>query len=299
MDLKNKSYKKIMLKTKKELFINLLEKNINILQCPICKNEVSLTNGSVKCNNNHSFDISRKGVLLLHKKYKKCQDEIYTKQLFTNRRNFILKGFYNDVYNVIDKIISNKYQNKKIKLLDLGSGECSHIKQIMKENFNVFAVDLSYNAIELASDYIKDNILPICADVYNLPFKNKSFDCIIDFLSPFNSIETKRVLKDNGILIKIIPTKEYLKELRNILCFKDYEKEEDIINNISKSFNILDKTNVSKCFELDEQTKKELINMTPLSNHLNISPIIYKKLNKITINLDILCCFNKSNQNFD
>ena len=168
----------------------------------------------------------------------------------------------------------------------------------MKENFNVFAVDLYYNAIELASDYLKDNILAICADVYNLPFKNKSFDCIIDLLSPFNSIETKRVLKENGILIKIIPTKEYLKELRNVLCLNDYEKEEDIINNISKNFNILDKTNVSKCFELDEQTKKELINMTPLSNHLNISPIIYEKLNKITINLDILCCINKSNQNF-
>ena len=80
---------------------------------------------------------------------------------------------------------------------------------------------MSYDAISLATDYLANDILPICCDLYNLPFTDNVFDIVLNFLSPINSKEVSRVLKDNGLIIKIVPTSEYLKELRNSLGRKE------------------------------------------------------------------------------
>ena len=79
---------------KKELIKNLLIKNIHLFRCPICESQLCLQENSLMCEHHHLFDISKKGVVLLHKKYQKKIDEIYTKNLFINRRLFINEEFY-------------------------------------------------------------------------------------------------------------------------------------------------------------------------------------------------------------
>ena len=37
----------------------------NILYCPHCKNELNQANNTLKCINNHSYDISKKGFVNL------------------------------------------------------------------------------------------------------------------------------------------------------------------------------------------------------------------------------------------
>ena len=39
-----------------------------MLICPICKNKLQKIDNTYKCQNNHSFDISKKGSLTVYKK---------------------------------------------------------------------------------------------------------------------------------------------------------------------------------------------------------------------------------------
>ena len=277
------------MKTKRALLFDLLGKNISILRCPICMSELSYNNDSLICSKRHLFDISKKGTVLLHKKYQKKIDSIYTKELFENRRFFIKAGFYTEIYNYISDLIFGNSNNPKI--LDLGSGECSHLQRI-KNNRDITAIgiDLSYDAINLATDYLVDGILPICCDLFNLPFKNKVFDVVLNFLSPINSFEADRILKDDGIIIKVIPTKNYLKELRSYLGFQEYSKEVEILSNLQEHYSISSIERIENIKPLTEETVSSLFYMTPMTNHSEniIKSINNANFDQITISLDIV-----------
>lgn len=274
------------MQSKKELLKNLLLENSSLLQCPICKNNLEIKKDSLVCCNAHNFDIAKNGLLLLHKKYKKVNDTIYTKELFENRRRFIKKGFYDDIQIYIKNLLNKYFGLQKIKILDLGSGECSYLVNLKQNNHTLIGIDLSYDAIKLATDYLQENILPLCADLYNLPFMNNSFDCIIDILSPFNKNEVDRVLKENGLIIKVVPCKNYLVELRNALGYEQYEKEEEIYSNIIKNFQVIEEKQFTQTKQINQETLIELFKMTPLSNH-KICNLENLDLKQITIDLKV------------
>lgn len=275
------------MKPKLELFKEFLSPQLHFLRCPICGESLTIINNSLVCHKKHLFDMSKRGIVLLHRKYQKKIDEIYTKQLFINRREFILEEFYLEVHDYIKTIVNNNGINDS--LLDLGSGECSHLR-IVKDNnhFTTFGIDLSYDAISLATDYINIGIIPICCDLYNLPFQDKIFDIIINFLSPICSKEASRVLKDDGVIIKVIPTFNYLKELRESLKLNDYQKENEIIANLNKYYNIEDIKRFEYTKNLTEKSRKNLLYMTPMVGHREINMEYMQCLDKITISLDVI-----------
>ncbi len=55
------------------------------------------------------------------------------------------------------------------------------------------------------------------ADLAAAPFRNRSFDAILNILSPSNYAEFERLLSDDGIVLKVIPRSGHLKELRRFL----------------------------------------------------------------------------------
>ena len=67
-------------------------------------------------------------------------------------------------------------------------------------------------------------------------------DILLDIFSPANYGEFRRVLSKDGILIKVIPTKNHLKEIRqkvqDQLTNKNYSNQ-DIKNHFQEHFTIL------------------------------------------------------------
>lgn len=281
--------------SKLEFIKQNIKDKLYILQCPICQSNLNIVNNCLKCAKGHSFDISKKGIILLHRKYQKKTDEVYTKQLFLHRRQFIIAGFYAEIQDYIKNFI--KALNKdQITVLDLGAGECTHLKQITDgENHVAFGIDLSYDAISLATDYISDGVIPICGDIYNLPYNNKVFDLIINFLSPISAVETLRVMKDEGFIIKVIPTSNYLIELRKELRLSEYEKEDDILSNLQKNFNIMDIKRIETLKTLNDITMKHLFYMTPMTSFKSIFDC---HISNISISLDVVILKKKSTSFF-
>lgn len=278
--------------SKKAIFTEFLRTS-DFVVCPICNNDLQVYNSSLICPNNHTFDINKKGYVRLLKKQRDCSDKIYTNILFNSRRIVINAGFYDKMHIVIAEFIE-KYllnNNKKV-ILEIGSGESTHsyhIKKLLNVDNNFIVSDLSKEAMELSTDYLFYGINPVLCDAYNLPFKNESADIILDILSPYFHNEIKRVLKNDGYIIKVFPGKNYLKEIRDMINVGEYTKNEEVFNNFSKYFTILEIKNVCTTFELQEQMAFQFIKMTPLTKNFQLQN--YPK--KITIDLNIAiakCC---------
>lgn len=122
----------------------------------------------------------------------------------------------------------------------MGCGDGTHDNKIYsllknKQSF-LLGIDIANEGIICSSDYVGNNFIPIIADLNDMPFVDNKVDIILNILSPSNEKEMKRILKDNGIIIKVTPKKDYLIELRNALNIKDYENELVIEENIKKNY---------------------------------------------------------------
>lgn len=268
--------------SKLETIIKTLK--INDLCCPICQSDFSIKNKSLVCSNNHTFDFNKKGYIKLIKNYKNHVDQVYTNELFVNRKAIISLGFYDELHKKISEIINANF-NHAVKVLDIGSGEGSHAKKITEQiNLNnCYLTDITEEAVKLSTEFLSPQITPIVCDAYNLPFK-KCFDVVLDILSPYNYHQVYSVLKDDGVIIKVVPTKDYLKEIRQANNIKQYEENQDVISNFEEHFDVIKKEQISKSFIIDRVQAKAFTQMTPLTEALTE----VKLPNSITISLCIL-----------
>lgn len=277
--------------SKKDTLIQLLNHYNDYLICPFCNSTLNIYNDSLHCKNNHTFNINKKGYLFLNTINNLHTSNLYNENLFIARRNVIESGIYNKIHEEIIKIINNYNINAK-SIIDIGCGEATHLKKIInKKEFNFkFAFDLSKPAISLASNYVHDGIIPSISDVEKIPIKDNSIDIIIDFLSPMSLKECFRILNKDGLIIKIMPTNNYLKEIRETLKIKNYDNEETVENNIINKHTPIYKTTLEYKEKISKEISSNLLKMTPLTYHKDISNI---ELNEITISLKIIVLKNK------
>ena len=272
------------MQSKKEIGLDFIKNNYMDFICPYCKEKMHIEDSSLKCINNHTFDVTKKGTINFIISTKIKESKIYNEELFSSRRKFIEKEYYKQVYELIASDI-NKLNLNNIKILDLGCGEGIHSINILKKiknNYKYFGFDYSKDAINLASDYNSSNRFYFDGDVNKIPIATNSIDVIIDFLSPYSESEVKRVLKKGGLFIKIAPSSNYLIELRNASGLEKYQKQQEIIENLSKYFKNIVTENYKETFKIEKNDVENLIGMTPLK--LKTTDL---KIDKITIDLNV------------
>lgn len=264
----------------------------NILQCPICNTFFSVDNESLMCENGHNFDISKKGYINFTSNIK---EQIYTKDLFLNRRKIFSKGYYDKIVLHIEAIVNNliSAKNRNLTILDSGSGE-GYYSNILSNNekVHVYGIDISKDAINIASSGSNNSFFAV-ADIAKLPFKDKSFDVILDILTPANYSQFKRILKDDGIIIKVIPAPNYLMEIREAIGTEVFKKEyenTDTIDHLSKNLNVISKELIFYKKDVDFETFSEFLKMTPMTFNREVSFNDSYFPNIITIELEIYVC---------
>ncbi|NLN42487.1 MAG: methyltransferase domain-containing protein [Clostridiales bacterium] len=249
--------------------------NSKIFRCPICKEEMNVHQfKDMVCSQGHNFNIAKKGYINFLLKAVKTD---YDKDMFYSRNLIHSSGFFDPLLESLSNSIIKRIQEKdvrKVNILDAGCGDGSHIGQIINKiyekldrDISGFGVDISKEGILLASKQYFE-ILWCVADLTNLPFASKGFDVILNILSPANYDEFYRVLEDDGILIKVVPGKDYLKELRNIF-YEGTEKQEysndEVVKLFSRKFRVLDTIELKYSHKMDKDNLAHLIAMTPLS----------------------------------
>ena len=258
--------------------------------CPICQDNLTLVESSLKCSNRHSFDLAKFGYVNLAPQIK--QSANYDKENFQNRQQILEAGFYQAILEVVSDLLSNSKNAKTI--LDIGCGEGFYSRKLQESHSEktFYAFDISKDSVQIAAKSEPNWAVNwFVGDLASLPIKDASMDILLDIFSPANYGEFRRVLFKDGILIKVIPTKNHLKEIRqkvqDQLTNKDYSNQ-DIKNHFQNNFTILSSKTASLTKPITTEQLQALLSMTPLLFHIDQTKIDWSQLTEITIEAEIL-----------
>ena len=258
--------------------------------CPICRENLTLVESSLKCNNRHSFDLAKFGYVNLAPQIK--QSANYDKENFQNRQQILEAGFYQAILEAISDLLASSKNAKTI--LDIGCGEGFYSRKLQKRHPDktFYAFDISKDSVQIAAKSEPNwTVNWFVGDLARLPIKDASMDILLDIFSPANYGEFRRVLSKDGILIKVIPTKNHLKEIRqkvqDQLTNKDYSNQ-DIKEHFQERFTILSSQTASLTKTITANQLQALLSMTPLLFHIDQTKIDWSQLTEITIEAEIL-----------
>ena len=253
---------------------------------------------SLSCSNQHSFDIAKQGYINLLSRANKTK---YEKKIFEYRRVVGRSGFFDPLHATVSKIIINQLPtNEPVSLLDAGCGEGSHLiniqEEIIRNKTNPLlgvGIDISKEGISFAAaEY--SNAIWCVADIANCPFANQQFRFILNTLLPANYSEFQRLIADDGMVIKVIPERDYLKELREIFyegSKKQVYSNELTLDHFNEHFEVTDVESIRYQVNLSEPFIEPLLGMTPLSwgtSKERLEKVQEMNLQQVTMDFKIL-----------
>ena len=258
--------------------------------CPICQENLTLIETSLKCSNRHSFDLAKFGYVNLAPQIK--QSANYDKENFQNRQQILEAGFYQAILETISALLARLETAKTI--LDIGCGEGFYSRKLQESHSEktFYAFDISKDSVQIAAKSEPNWAVNwFVGDLARLPIKDASMDILLDIFSPANYGEFRRVLSQNGILIKVVPTENHLKEIRQMvqdhLTKKDYSNQ-DIKEHFQEHFSIQSSQTASLIKPITAEQRQALLSMTPLLFHVDHTKIDWTQLTEITIEAEIL-----------
>ncbi|HEU4219610.1 methyltransferase domain-containing protein [Streptococcus pneumoniae] len=258
--------------------------------CPICQENLTLLETNFKCCNRHSFDLAKFGYVNLAPQIK--QSANYDKENFQNRQQILEAGFYQAILDAVSDLLASSKTTTTI--LDIGCGEGFYSRKLQESHSEktFYAFDISKDSVQIAAKSEPNWAVNwFVGDLARLPIKDASMDILLDIFSPANYGEFRRVLSKDGILIKVIPTENHLKEIRqrvqDQLTNKEYSNQ-DIKEHFQEHFTILSSQTASLTKTITAEQLQALLSMTPLLFHVDQSKIDWSKLTEITIEAEIL-----------
>lgn len=275
---------------------------LNLLRCPLCHSPMELIHKkSLICHGNHCFDLAKQGYVNLLSHGVKTK---YNKHLFEARKQLTQSGFFEPLTEAISQLILacslQAQQGQELRILDAGCGEGSHLADIQqklaqslgKEPYSV-GMDLAKEGIQMAArDYTTG--FWCVADLAQCPFGEEQFDVILNILSPANYSEFARILRDDGLVIKVVPEKDYLKELREIFFAQtdkqDYSNKQTV-ELFQNHLELFQTVPLHYSLLLEQPLLSSLVQMTPLAwgaSEAQIQEALNLKSLNITVALTIL-----------
>jgi 23S rRNA (guanine745-N1)-methyltransferase len=259
--------------------MSLLQKNMDLFKCPVCSGSMELREGkSLACPNGHCLDVSRYGYVNFLLRSVKTE---YNKTMLRARNRIMEKGFFLPLAQQISEIAAEEMDfyaannaDKQIRVLDAGCGEGTFLVQTANcfaertaANITGIGMDISKDGIQIAAKKYK-GFLWCVGDLANCPFMNKKIDVILNILSPSNYGEFRRLLGSSGFLVKAVPGRDYLKELRRVFYSQtdkqDYSNER-VLNHFRESFDLIHTKQICYSVDMNQESLEDLIQMTPLS----------------------------------
>lgn len=258
--------------------------------CPICQENLTLLETNFKCCNRHSFDLAKFGYVNLAPQIK--QSANYDKENFQNRQQILEAGFYQAILDAVSDLLASSKTTTTI--WDIGCGEGFYSRKLQESHSEktFYAFDISKDSVQIAAKSEPNWAVNwFVGDLARLPIKDANMDILLDIFSPANYGEFRRVLSKDGILIKVIPTENHLKEIRqrvqDQLTNKEYSNQ-DIKEHFQEHFTILSSQSASLTKTITAEQLQALLSMTPLLFHVDQSKIDWSQLTEITIEAEIL-----------
>ena len=190
-----------------------------MLRCPKCKKQLIKKDHAFVCEEHHNYDIAKQGYVNLVLSGKKNSGD--DAEMIKSRRTFLQAGYYEPLQKALIEAI--KAEKCKV-LIDAGCGE-GYYTSACSEICDVYGFDLSKSAVKLASAFDKRSTYAI-ASIAKLPLEDECADAVLSVFAPCDETEFYRVLKPNGLFLKVEPATKHLYELKQVLYDDVYLNDE-------------------------------------------------------------------------
>lgn len=275
-----------------ELVEQWLRNHINLLRCPVCQSPFQrLDQHQLQCVNNHRINVNKHGYVYFLNRSVKSE---YDQQMLIARRALLNAGLFNGILDKISQLMPESSQT----ILDVGTGEGTPLACLQKIRANTddtyIGFDISRAGVQLATQ-LNPSLFFCLADLRQLPFADNSMDTIIELFSPSDYHEFNRVLKPNGRIFKVIPSPNYLHEMRELLYPVD-DRHQQYDNSAVKQLFLqhypnADIFNIKYQFKIPEDLRSSMILMSPLHWGKNARKLNLKEINQlksVTVDVDLL-----------
>ena len=168
--------------------------NIEKLVCPVCGGTLVQQLNTIKCSQNHCFDIAKEGyVNLLAGKHKSGELMGDNKSMAKARRMFLQKDYYLPLAEFLSDYVA---KNKCETVVDICCGEGYYSRALAAQfpDSTFWGLDISRDAITAAARH-GTAAHWLVADLKHIPFADASVDVLLDVLTPADYAEFGRVLK--------------------------------------------------------------------------------------------------------
>jgi 23S rRNA (guanine745-N1)-methyltransferase len=186
-----------------------------MLICPVraCRLPLLRNDGRMLCARGHSFDFARSGYLnLLQPRERRSKRPGDTAAAIAGRRRLHDSGTTEPLLGVVAEMVEVSPADV---VLDAGCGDGFYLGSLARQvNFEGHGVDISIAAIDAAA-----RRYPACKWVVAnadrlVPYADSSFSAVLSITARMNAHEFRRVLRDDGRLLVVIPAPDDLIELR-------------------------------------------------------------------------------------
>jgi len=173
------------------------------------------------------------------------------------------------------------------KVLDVGCGEGITLSELKKKGITAIGITINKNDAKKVLEK-KNNV--VLGDMHELPFKTEFFDGVYSkdsfehSFAPFvASKEFSRVLKENGILVLVMPEEDWLKEEYHFHYFTPFQ----ITSLLSKSNLFLEKASFNLFYDFyvfrkKAKKEKKRINLIELKYFFWV---VFRKISKFFLKI--------------
>lgn len=201
-------------------------------RCPSCQAPLLADQRQWRCDNNHSFDISRQGhVNLLLAHHKRSRNPGDARAMLQARQRFLQRGFYQPLVREMAGLINRHAApgDRPRALLDAGCGEGYYLRELaglLPDSWRYGGFDIAKDAVLMAARANRRQEY-VCASSKNIPLADATVDCVVSVFAPVRDAEVTRVLRPGGLLLMAGPGPGHLLEIRQAI-YREVQEHAEI-----------------------------------------------------------------------
>ena len=254
---------------------------VALLRCPICSGSFRQEGKSLFCEKGHCYDIARQG----HVNFApNAKQSFYKKELFESRAKVFEAGVFAPVVAAIGEALEKYVKAECPVVADAGCGEGYYLRSVCPERKMIrVGFDLAKEAVLLAAKGDKQATYFV-GDLANIPLADGCCDAALDVFTPANYAQFGRILKTDGVLIKLAPRAGYLHELREAAGGKlEAYDGAQVLDYAHAHVNVLEERKIAYTMPVDGELAVRLAKMTPMLANVDVDSLDLSGMKQITI----------------
>ncbi len=200
------------------------------LRCPVCGGPFPATPSdrprTLRCATGHKFDVARQGYVNLLAGRRPAGGD--TADMVAARAEFLAHGHYEFVAEAVVRQALAAGDGTGLAV-EVGAGTGYYLGAVLDAlpGYAGLALDVSKYAARRAARAHPRMAAAVCDGWARLPLTDGCADVLLDVFAPRNGAEYARVLRADGVLLVVTPTRRHLAELRDVLGLLDVDPDKD------------------------------------------------------------------------